>query len=169
MTYQHFLGCDSLDHVHPLISKSLRCLLTKAAPKDQPLNRMFLAMQASPGVIRVNFLLPNEHRVRKILKGLIPYAKYHFNHQTAPGTDINMQRNPNAIATATKSLFSPSSIEAAPGLCWCPIQDSIITNHDTYLLEIAGNKNPLFDFTGMEPMPTVEFPGLTPRETHVMD
>lgn len=47
-TYQHFWGGNSLDHVHPLLNKSLRWLLLEAAPKDQQSNRTFLAIQSSP-------------------------------------------------------------------------------------------------------------------------
>lgn len=54
-TYQRFWGSNSLDHVHPLLHKSLCQLFTKAAPKDQPSNHTFLAIQSSPSTICVNF------------------------------------------------------------------------------------------------------------------
>lgn len=82
---------------------------------------------------------------------------------------VDMQHNPDAIAAAMESLFSPSDVQAASDLRWCPIQYSIITDHDTYHFEIAGNTDPLFDFTGMEPMPAMAPACLSPREAHVMN
>jgi hypothetical protein len=168
-TYQHYWGGNLLDHVHPLLQRSLRQLLAEAAPRDQTTNKTFLAIQSSSGVIRVDFLQPNEARVREILSGLVPYAKHHFYHQHPPGTDVEMDRDPEKIAAATESLFSPADLQAAHGFKWCPTQDSIITEQDSYLFAIASDNDNMFDLSGMDIPPSAPPQPLTPREAHIMN
>ena len=166
LSYSFPWGGHSIDQFSTTVGQTIRQLLITAVPPDDTTNPTFLSVKAERGSLMVDYLKPNERRAQEILRGIVPYAKYHIAEAHNIFDDDSEYDD---LMGHVETLFPPALVSANADMQWSPTRDGVITIFDQYLQDITEDVD-LFDFSEMEIQPRSSTEAtLTPGEKRVFN